>query len=146
MSVSPFVKYETLQIARAMSPEDTGNVKYNAIHLRNVTNKGWTIAYSTSDAYYLVYLEDDANNKHAGFIKNTAEVIAGYIAYRVAGRKKSSLIRERDIEKFTQDYLSNVVDTSRREQRNLNSIRLSKGLDFPSDAEVEITSFKSDFR
>ena len=56
--IEPIVKYRTLAIAKSFTPVDTGNLRHNAVKLRNVKNDSWSIHYSSIDADYIEHVEE----------------------------------------------------------------------------------------
>jgi len=71
-------------IARALSPFDTGNLRFNAIKC-DMTPSGFIIRYSLADALYIYFLEEGTrlSTRHRGFIANqTLPAIASYLHAR----------------------------------------------------------------
>jgi hypothetical protein len=127
MNVSPFVKYTTLQIAKGMTPYDTGNMRHNAIRLTNIKNDGWTIRYSTTVAPYIEPQEEgwhspstgELHTKNKGFIKATTNEIAVYLKRKLEGKKtyvKHSRLSDRSIDR------ANDEQRAQREIRRINSL------------------------
>lgn len=70
-----------LGLAQLYAPQDTGNLRFNAIKAE-MTNDGFRIKYSLQDAYYIYFLEEGTrkSTKHVGFIANeTYPIIASYL-------------------------------------------------------------------
>ena len=96
MIVPPIIKYRTLAMAKSFTPIDTGNLRHNAVHLRKVKSDSWSIAYDTSDAYYVEILEDGTldgaevnGRKPKKFISRTSLVLARYLRDYYAGKPTS---------------------------------------------------------
>lgn len=68
--------YRSLGVAKGMSPYKTGNWRHNAIHLKNVRDKSFTIHYSGSDAHYMHFVEEGTKYiKARHTIRDTAMVL-----------------------------------------------------------------------
>jgi len=68
-------------IAKAASPYETGNLRYNAIKSELVQN-GFNIIYDLNSAFYIYFLEEGTKytQKHKGFIEyGTVPLIAGFL-------------------------------------------------------------------
>lgn len=120
MNVSPFIKYSTYQIAKGMTPVDTGNLRHNAVRLRNVQSNSWTINYDTTQASYIEPLEEGSINMiPRRFIRTTANLIALYLKRQLTGRGTSQL--HRNIMRNSLDVASKE-EKIRREERRINSL------------------------
>lgn len=120
MNVSPFIKYSTYQIAKGLAPYDTGNLRQNAIRLRNVKPNSWTITYDTSRATYIEPLEEGSKymeGRH--FIRLTANTIAVYLKNTLEG-KRTSLYHKNLMRKSLDT--ANEADKLRRENRRIESL------------------------
>lgn len=84
------VAYRAYTLAQALAPFDTGNLKFNAMHLLIVSN-GFDIQYDSNFAYYLKWVEEGIagggnSNKNKFFIKHeTRSAVAGYIQTALNG-------------------------------------------------------------
>lgn len=68
-------------ICKSMARYDTGNLRENAIKVRNRRANGFTITYSIIDAHYIEYVEEGTiYQKGQHFIAETAEVLVGFFA------------------------------------------------------------------
>lgn len=103
-------EFTCLNIAKGLSPFDTGNLRYNAIKSKP-TNDGFVIIYSLQDAYYIRLLEEGITTmKHYGFIANkTVPAIASYFAAKY---------QERDEKRLQQFYTleSNFLNSGFRDE------------------------------
>jgi len=130
-------------IAKALSPYDTGNLRFNAIK-SSLTNDGFRVIYSLADAYYIYFLEEGTSKStiHQGFIANrTVPTIASYVSAKYKQRKKSivSDFKNKSLLAFEDRNYSWIE----REQRNLysksiNLDKLARENEWEHNTEMEI--------
>lgn len=97
------IKRALLNKARRIAPADTWNLRLNGMYGRNMLNPNlFTIRYDGGRADYIEYLEDydmaggsvTKTNKHKGFIRMTAHILASDLeSYFNAGGKKPKMRR-----------------------------------------------------
>jgi len=124
----------SLGLARRFSPEDTGNVKFNATKALRKSN-GFRINYSLSDAFYIYFLEEGTrkSTRHQGYISNiTVPAIAHYLEMKYAQKNKKQTKRIYGI--ATNGNLDRNIDNNldARTRRNL----YSKSLDLNQISNV----------
>jgi HK97 gp10 family phage protein len=102
---------DSLRIAKSMSPIDSGNLRENAIKIVNRSKNGFTIRYSSSDAYYIDFVEYGTKYQDAQkFIEKTYIQIATYFASvgmkqrQIANSAKNSLNRDNELYRDNADY------------------------------------------
>jgi len=70
---------DSLRIAKSLAPIDSENLRYNAIRVTNRNSNGFTITYSSVDAYYIQFVEDGTEYQEAQhFIENTYINLSNY--------------------------------------------------------------------
>ena len=75
-------------IAKGLAPYDTGNLRENAIKIRDRRFDRFTILYSASDAYYIKYVEEGTKQrKGQRFIERTFHILSNYITNMVNGER-----------------------------------------------------------
>lgn len=94
----PSLKRNTLNIAKANAPVDTGNLRQNAITRKSRKKLEWTINYSSSQAYYVGYLNEGkprkggvVPHKHKGFIERTYNQLMLYMVSELESNKDFQL-------------------------------------------------------
>ena len=130
-------------IAKALSPFDTGNLRFNAIK-SSLTNDGFRVVYSLADAYYIYFLEEGTQKStmHQGFIANrTVPTIASFISAKYKQRKKSIVSDFKN--KSLLAYEDRNYNWIEREQRNLyskniNLDKLARENEWEHNTEMEI--------
>jgi len=81
---------DSLRIAKSLAPVDSGNLVHNAIRVVNRSSRGFTIQYSSLDAYYIKFVEEGTAKQSAqGFIKNTYLHLSEYF-YNVGNNNTKS--------------------------------------------------------
>jgi len=115
-------------IAKALSPFDTGNLRFNAIKA-NATNDGFRIVYSLQNAYYIRLLEEGISSpRHIGFIANrTVPAIASYLhtIYSAKNQTKASNFKNLALQGDTyllDAEIKSSYDQLTREQRHEQSL------------------------
>jgi hypothetical protein len=113
--------------ARRMSPEDTGNVKWNATRGKkwNVPTE-FTINFSTADAYYIQYLQENLfaggsinkKNKHKAYITK----IYLELANDLQNIFNNNMKYKRSKRPSSQDIIGNTS----RELRHTNSLAINQ--------------------
>ena len=90
------LKRKLLNKAKRMSPEDTGNLRFNAIKgLRWTNPTKFTIRYDEGSADYIVYLQEkefaggstNIRNRHKGFIDRTVLDLTNDLISYFSGKK-----------------------------------------------------------
>lgn len=122
MNVSPIIKYRTLNMARALAPIDTGNLRYNAINIRKNNKNKWTINYSSKQAFYIAPLQEGWTDKrtgkthdmHKGFINNTVILLTNYLYDYLSGSRSNKYFKYRGM-------ANDTGNTWKREMVNLRS-------------------------
>jgi HK97 gp10 family phage protein len=105
---------DSLNIARDLSPIDSGNLRHNAIKLLRRKN-GFTIKYSSVDAYYIEFVEEGTSKQKAQhFISNTYVTLANYFAN--IGDNKQTNTKQND--NVNMDLYRNNPDYRRLVHRN----------------------------
>lgn len=96
-----------LNIAKGLSPIDTGNLRFNAINSYEQPN-GFVINYSLAAAYYIRLLEEGISSmKHVGFIANkTVPAIASYLYAKYASKDKNRMAMFNSIADEAKSYLA----------------------------------------
>ena len=111
-------------IAMAMSPYDTGNLRFNAIK-RIAKPNGFIINYSLAEAFYIYFLEEGTSKsiQHQGFIANrTVPAIANYLfqKYEVQNKKQVS-----KWQKISREAANDIdIDSEKRSIRNRQSLNV----------------------
>lgn len=121
------IKRKMLNIAKRMSPIDSGNLRFNAIRGSKWLNKNeFTISYSESKAPYVEILQDSTwegkpirrKNIHKGFIDRTVlEIIRGlklhYSGQGLKGQKEFNTVRDyQKNDEFSMQRRRNVYERS----------------------------------
>jgi hypothetical protein len=121
------VKNRMLNIAKRMSPIDSGNLRFNAIQGSNwLDRNNFTISYSETIAPYLEILQDSTwegkpiqrRNIHKGFIDQTVlEIIRGlklhYGGQGLKGRKEFGKVRDyQKNDEYSMQRRQNVYERS----------------------------------
>ena len=119
-------------IAQGIAPFDTGNLRYNAMKYE-MTNRGFRIRYSMSEAFYIYFLEEGTRklSEHAGFIEQiTAPAIANYLynKYESRDKFKTRKIQNYAINKFKQ-YNEEQIDYAEMPKRRLSRLNSSRSID-----------------
>ncbi len=124
------LKRKLLNKAKRMAPEDTGNLRFNAIKGLNWTSKNkFTIRYDESTAPYVEILQESTwngkpikrKNKHKGFIDQTVlEILNDLNGYYKQGKQ----LRGSDFSKGTDLKGQDLFSL----QRRINVYERSKGL------------------
>lgn len=117
-----------LGISRALSPFDTGNLRFNAIKGME-TEDGFKIIYSLQDAYYIRLLEEGISSmKHYGFIANrTVPAIASYLYSKYSSKNEARTARFKDLSLQGNTYIDSddIVsswDRATRQERHRESL------------------------
>jgi len=77
------------RIAKSLAPRDSGNLRENAIRVIRRKN-GFTINYSTVDAYYIQFVEEGTTKQKAqNFIARTYIELSNYFANVEKGNEKA---------------------------------------------------------
>lgn len=115
-----------LGLARDVAPEETGNVKFNA--MRAITTPdGFAIVYSLADAFYIYFLEEGTrySTKHVGFIANrTVPLLAEYLFSKYDTKDKQAVMQFENRSmygNFDNGQLYGGDYLRRRDERNLQS-------------------------
>lgn len=110
----------SLRIAQALSPIDTGNLRYNAIK-SFATEDGFVITYNLNIAYYIRLLEEGISTmKHFGFIgSKTVPAIASYLQakYETKDKQRSAMF-DSLLQKLDENDLSRVNILSKFNQES----------------------------
>jgi len=141
----------SLGLARRFSPEDTGNVKFNATKAF-MTSRGFRINYSLADAYYIYFLEEGTkkSTRHQGYIGNkTVPAIANFLQVKYAIKDKKQTKRIYGMAWNGNQDRSIESKSLSREQRNLysqsldlNQISNIQGKEWEHDTNIENNSDK----
>ena len=85
-------------IAKGLAPIDSGNLRYNAIKIKNRTQNSFTLNYSLTDAYYIEFLEEGTKNKDGSvkmnathFIENTIHHLVIYLNAVAQGKQAGNI-------------------------------------------------------
>jgi hypothetical protein len=111
----------SLGIAMAMSPYDTGNLRFNAIK-RFIRPNGFTINYSLDEAFYIYFLEEGTSKSliHQGFIANrTVPAIANYLYQKYEAQNKKQTNQWQRISREAANDMD--IDSKNRQARNRDS-------------------------
>jgi hypothetical protein len=111
-------------IAMALSPYDTGNLRFNAIK-RVMRPQGFTINYSLDDAFYIYFLEEGTSKslQHQGFIANrTVPAIANYLYQKYQAQNKTQTSKWRRISREAANDID--IDSEKRGIRHKQSLNL----------------------
>ena len=123
-------------IAMAMSPYDTGNLRFNAIK-RIAKPNGFTINYSLAEAYYIYFLEEGTQKSiiHQGFIANvTVPAIANYLFQKYEAQNKKQVTKWQSISREAANDID--IDSKNRKIRNISSFM------FNADSNQQTTSWR----
>jgi len=111
-------------IAMAMSPYDTGNLRFNAIK-RIAKPNGFIINYSLAEAYYIYFLEEGTSKslQHQGFIANrTVPAISNYLYQKYEAQNKKQVTKWQSISREAANDID--IDSEKRSVRNKRSLNV----------------------
>lgn len=111
-------------IAMAMSPYDTGNLRFNAIK-RIAKPNGFIINYSLAEAFYIYFLEEGTSKsiQHQGFIANrTVPAIANYLFQKYEAQNKKQVSKWQKISREAANDID--IDSEKRSIRNKQSLNV----------------------
>lgn len=104
------IKKRLLNQAKRLAPEDTGNLRHNAILGSRLSNKNkFKITYSSQHAYYIEHLED---GNYAGGVQGKPNLNKGFILDTVGSLERML------IGYFNKGNNINKNSFSRKETRN----------------------------
>lgn len=127
MEIPAIVRYRSLAIAKGFAPVDSGNLRHNAIKLRNVRKDGFTIYYNANDAYYIQAVEEGIKQPAQHFVRRTYLELASQLQNYMSGKpnKFNTMAKEG----LTRS-LRTAQDTDERKWRNMESRLRANGATF----------------
>jgi len=141
-----------LNIAKGLSPIDTGNLRFNAIKSYEQSN-GFIISYSLAAAYYIRLLEEGiSSTKHTGFIANkTVPAIASYLYASYSSRDKNRIAMFNSIADQAERYLADEdvlssFNKESRSQRLESSLYTDLQREYSDLSERNYEKYNKDFR
>ena len=137
-------KRVSMGIAKALSPFDTGNLRFNAIK-SELTADGFRIRYSLGNAYYIYFLEEGTSKstRHMGFIANrTVPMIASYLYSKYENPNQKKVNRFKYVAKKAENDINfnEKRDMLHEESlsKDLEAISTIKGKEWGHETDNEI--------
>jgi hypothetical protein len=131
------IAYNTHKIAQGVSPYRTGNLRHNAIFLKdfNLTRDGatWRINYSSRNARYLEPLNEGWNKKGGGFVQGRKFVES---AFMNIGRYLNGMVSDREMRNITRTVRSTEQQNLSQAQKDARELEFHRSVKMNREGKV----------